>query len=49
LVRAGVNEKKIMTYYNPIINNIIQNSPDFSNKDEVIYAGRLSEEKGVEE
>ena len=49
LVRAGVNEKKIMTYYNPIINNIIQNSPDFSNKDEVIYAGRLSEEKGVKE
>ena len=38
-----------MTYYNPIINNIIQNSPDFSNKDEVIYAGRLSEEKGVKE
>ena len=45
----GVNEKKVMTLYNPIINFNIENSPDFSNKKEVIYAGRLSEEKGVKE
>lgn len=49
LVSMGVNEKKVMTFYNPIINFNIENSPDFSNKKEVIYAGRLSEEKGVKE
>ena len=49
LVSSGVSEKKVMTHYNPIINNITQNSPDFSNKEEVIYAGRLSEEKGIKE
>lgn len=49
LVSLGVNEKKVMTFYNPIIKLNIENSPDFSNKNEVIYAGRLSEEKGVNE
>ena len=49
LVNLGINSDKIATYFNPI--NIVKNSfKDYaSDSSYVVYAGRLSNDKGVKE
>ncbi len=49
LVNLGINSDKIDTYFNPIsiVKNSFENYP--SNSPYVVYAGRLSNDKGIKE
>ena len=49
LIDLGVNEKKITTYPNNLQLDSKFSENDKINRDYIVYAGRISEEKGVEE
>ena len=49
LIKSGVDEKKLDLYLNPIEIKKTKFNDNLSNSKNIIYAGRLTEEKGIKE
>ena len=49
LIKLGVDKDKVKILYNPINKQINRNNEVNKKNNEVIFAGRVSSEKGIEE